>query len=99
VMPSRIEPFGIVALEAMKAGCPVIVTSRGGASEVVRDGQDGIVVDPFDSRALSGAIERVLGDAALRSRLIDSGRDRVAEFAWDRITERYLDAYRRVVAG
>jgi glycogen synthase len=98
VMPSRVEPFGIVALEGLAAGCPVIVTSRGGAPEVVRDGQDGLVVDPFDLEALSGAIGRVLGDAALRNRLVDSGRVRVGDFAWDRITDRYLEVYRRALA-
>jgi glycosyltransferase involved in cell wall biosynthesis len=97
VMPSRLEPFGIVALEGLEAGCPVIVSARGGASEVIRDDRDGLVVDPLDREALSGAIERVLGDARLRKRLIDSGRARVRDFAWGRIAERYLGIYRRAV--
>jgi glycosyltransferase involved in cell wall biosynthesis len=99
VMPSRVEPFGIVALEGLMAGCPVIVSSRGGASEVIRDGRDGLVVDPFDPGALSAAIERILGDESLSKRLIDNGRVRIAEFSWDRITDRYVEAYKRVVAA
>jgi glycosyltransferase involved in cell wall biosynthesis len=99
VMPSRVEPFGIVALEGLASGCPVIVSSRGGASEVIRDRQSGLVVDPFDSGVLSEAIERVLGDAALRKRLIDGGRARVGEFGWDRIVDRYLEVYMRAAAS
>jgi glycosyltransferase involved in cell wall biosynthesis len=99
VMPSRIEPFGIVALEGLAAGCPVIVSSRGGAGEVIRDGQEGLVVDPFDSGALLGAVQRVLGDPTLRKRLIENGRARVRDFAWDKIADRYLEVYGWALAG
>jgi glycogen(starch) synthase len=99
VMPSRVEPFGIVALEGLAAGCPVIVSSRGGASEVVRNGQDGIVVDPFDAAALSEAIGRIVDDDALSKRLIDSGRARVGDFVWELITDRYLKVYRQATVG
>jgi glycogen synthase len=98
VMPSRVEPFGIVALEGLAAGCPVIVSSHGGASEVVRDGLDGLVVDPFDSEALTRAIDRILGDAELSHRLIASGEARAHDFAWERVTDRYLEIYRQAVA-
>lgn len=98
VLPSRVEPFGIVVLEALEAGRPVIVSGRGGASEIVRDGREGLVVDPFDSQALATAIGRVLGDAALRTRLISAGRSRVGDFAWDDITARYVGLYERAAA-
>jgi glycosyltransferase involved in cell wall biosynthesis len=98
VMPSRIEPFGIVTLEALAAGCPVIVSSRGGASEIVRDGVDGLVVDPFDRQALANSIETLLVDSALRERFSGYGRLRVQQFAWTRIVDRYTELYERAGA-
>jgi glycogen(starch) synthase len=94
VLPSRLEPFGIVVLEAMLAGLPTIVTTRGGAGEIVRAGIDGLIVDPFDSEALAGAIDSVLTDEALRSRLIASARERVRGYGWPTVTARYLELYR-----
>jgi glycogen synthase len=97
-MPSRVEPFGIVALEGLATGCPVLVSSHGGASKVVHDGLDGLVVDPFDSAALTRAIDRILGDAELSQRLIASRQARAHDFAWERITDRYLEIFRQAVA-
>jgi glycosyltransferase involved in cell wall biosynthesis len=96
VMPSRIEPFGIVTLEALAAGCPVIVSSRGGASEVVRDGIDGLVVDPLDRLALARSIEMLLGDVDLRGRLAEAGRERAKDYAWPQIMRDYLELYELV---
>jgi glycogen(starch) synthase len=97
VLPSRIEPFGIVVLEALRAGCPAVVSSRGGATEIVRDGVEGIHVDPLDSNALAAAIVRVLEDGALRDRLRAAGPPRAAEFDWGVIAEQYRAIYRGAV--
>ncbi len=96
VLPSRIEPFGIVVLEALAAGCPAIVSARGGATEIVRDAVDGLVVDPLDVGALAGAVARLLDDAPFRERLRRAGPPRAAEFEWGAITSRYRDTYERV---
>jgi glycosyltransferase involved in cell wall biosynthesis len=93
VLPSRIEPFGIVVVEALRAGCPPIVSARGGATEIVRDGVDGIVVDPCDPAALAGAIDRLLTDESLASRLRRSGPVRAADFDWGLIAQRYQTLY------
>src|SRR5579862_449273 len=93
VLPSRVEPFGIVVLEALRAGCPVVVSSHGGAVEIVRDGVDGLVADPTDVPALAAAIERVLGDTELAPRLADVGRKRAAELSWSEIARRYRELY------
>ncbi len=92
-VPSRLEPFGIVILEAWRAGTAVVATARGGPPELVRDGQDGILVDPFDRRQLTGALERLLGDDRLRRSVADAGRTRVASFAWPVIVDRYRHVY------
>lgn len=93
VLPSRVEPFGIVVLEALQAERPVIVSARGGASEIVHNGKEGLVVDPFDCAALAAAITRILDDAGLGKRLAEAGRTRVIDFAWEAITERYVEVY------
>jgi glycosyltransferase involved in cell wall biosynthesis len=96
VLPSRVEPFGIVVLEALRAGCPVVVSGRGGAVEIVRDGIDGLVVDPLLTDALSASVDRILTDRELAERLSASGPARAAEFNWHSIAARYRDVYQRV---
>jgi glycogen(starch) synthase len=97
VLPSRVEPFGIVVLEALHAGRPVVVSSRGGAPEIVRDEREGLVVDPFDTEALGAAIGRLLEDRALAERLAQAGRARAEEYSWSAITQRYREIYRSVI--
>lgn len=93
VMPSRLEPFGIVVLEAWRAGTPVVATSRGGPPEFVRDGIDGALVDPFDRAAFAEALRRLLADGERRAAMAVAGRARVAEFAWPAIAGRYRALY------
>jgi glycosyltransferase involved in cell wall biosynthesis len=97
VMPSRLEPFGIVVLEAWRAGTPVVATARGGAPEYVRDGKDGLLVDPFDTAAMANVLGRVLADDRLRRSIAVAGRARVEAFAWPRVAEAYRAVYRSVL--
>lgn len=98
VMPSRVEPFGIVVLEAWRAGTAVICTSRGGAAEIVRTDQDALVVDPCDVAALAGALQRGLDDPALRTRLRAAGAIRVEEFSIAASAQHYESLYRSATA-
>jgi glycogen(starch) synthase len=93
VVPSRVEAFGIVALEAWRSGRALVMTNRGGAPGFVRDGIDGILVDPEDRDALAGALSRVSSDEALRSRLGAAGRSRVREFTWASVARAYMGLY------
>lgn len=93
VIPSRVEAFGIVALEAWREGAPLIMTSRGGGPEFVRNLEDGIVVDPTDVGALAAVVERVVGDSALAQRLALAGRRRWTEFSWSRVAAGYVALY------
>ena len=97
VMPSRLEPFGIVILEAWRAGAPVVATNRGGPPEFVRDGNDGVLVDPFDTTAFAGVLESLLLDPDRRRRIGDAGYLRVRGFGWVEIAERYREVYSSVV--
>lgn len=82
VFPSLYEPFGIVALEAMAAKTPVVVTLTGGLAETVTDGVDGLCVPPSSSVALASAIARLLSDSALKTRLIEGGNRTAARYSW-----------------
>ena len=93
VMPSRLEPFGIVVLEAWKAGTAVVATVRGGPPEFVHGGRDGVLVDPFDTAAFAAALELLLDDPARRRAIALAGHQRVREFGWPTIAERYRQLY------
>jgi phosphatidylinositol alpha-mannosyltransferase len=87
------ESFGIVLAEAMSAGLPVVASALAGFREVVRDGQEGILVPPGDDDALADAVARVLDDQALARRLAAAGRARARAFSWDTVTTRIEEAY------
>ena len=96
VCPSRSEGFPQVPLHAQAAGIPVVATAVGGQSEVVLDGQTGLLVGPENPAALARAIERLIGDPALRRRLGAAGRARLEErqLYRHRMFELTLEAYR-----
>ncbi len=90
VCSSRVEPLGNMVIEAWSAGCPVVACDADGPRELIRDGQDGLLVPREDPDALADAIRRVLADPALRATLIASGRRRFEqEFARATVVERW----------
>ena len=92
--PSHREGFGVVCLEAMSHGRPVVASAVGGLRDLVVDGETGLLVPPRDPAALRAALERLLGDAELRRRLGAAGRDRAAKhFSWERVTDLTVAAY------
>jgi phosphatidylinositol alpha-mannosyltransferase len=93
------ESFGIVLVEAMAAGVPVVATDIPGYREVAHDGVDALLVPPGDPAALSAALTRVLDDPALAERLVAAGETRSAEFGWDAVLPRILHVYTRALGG
>jgi glycosyltransferase involved in cell wall biosynthesis len=87
------EAFGLVALEAWRSAAPLIMTERGGARSFVRDSEDGILIDPEETRVFAATLQRVAGDPALRATLSDAGRLRVRDFGWDGVVGRYEALY------
>jgi glycosyltransferase involved in cell wall biosynthesis len=96
VMPSLDEGFGLPVLEAMSAGVPVIVSSRGSLPEVVGDA--GAQVDPADVDALADAIERAVTDRDWAMQTARTGLRRARAFSWQQSAETLHQAYRDAVA-
>jgi glycogen synthase len=112
--PSIYEPFGIINLEAMACGTPVVASAVGGIPEVVIDGETGVLVpleqqteasfEPLEpqrfSADLAAAINRLLADPALRHRMAKAGRRRVErEFAWPAIARQTAELYSELMRG
>jgi glycosyltransferase involved in cell wall biosynthesis len=90
VLPSLAEGFGLVLIEAMAAGVPVVATNVPGIRDVIRDGETGLLVPPDDEAALGAAIDRVLGDGDLRRRLIAGATAHVNEqYTWEKVLPQY----------
>jgi glycosyltransferase involved in cell wall biosynthesis len=96
VLPSRCEGFGVVLLEAMRLGLPIIATRVGGIPEVVEDEVQGLLIPPSDPRSLFDAIARLLDDDALRKRLGEAGPARAAMFTEESMCERWNRIYAEV---
>ncbi len=91
------EPFGVVVLEAMAAGRPVIASRIGGLPDMVVDGETGVLIPPDDPAALRSALERLLADRELRDQLGQAGRRRVAQFRADAVIPRIEQVYRMLM--
>lgn len=100
VVPSLMhEAFGLVALEAMSAGRPVIASNIGGLPDIITDDEDGILVEPGDVEALRAALARVLADQRLRSRLSSAAKRRARQFAAELVVPQIEEAYEDVLAA
>lgn len=94
------EGLGVVLLEAMASHVPVLASAAGGITDVVVDGESGVLVPPGDVEALAAALKRLAADAPLRARLAAKGAVRVRdEFSWDAIAEKWAAVYRDAVAA
>jgi phosphatidylinositol alpha-mannosyltransferase len=87
------ESFGIVLLEAMAAGVPIVASDIHGFKRVVERNVQGILVEPRNPRAIAAALYALARDPELRHEMGEAGRRRAPEFSWDRVTERIVDFY------
>jgi glycogen synthase len=96
VYPTRYESFGLPPLEAMAAGCPVVASNLPVVSEMIRNGENGILVEPESPEALAEGILTVLGDATLRDRLVREGRRTLNRYNEAEIMDRIEAVYAEV---
>ncbi len=93
VVPSHYESFGMVALEAMACGTPVIASDVGGLSFSVADGFNGYLVPNGDADALAYKVTLLLKYEGLRSQLGEQARRWVERFGWDNIADEMIEIY------
>jgi phosphatidylinositol alpha-mannosyltransferase len=91
------ESFGIVLLEAMAAGTPIVCSDIHGYKGVVRRGREGLLVPPRKPKAIAAAVAALLGDDERRAQMGESGRRRAEEFSWERVTAKVDDYYGFVI--
>jgi glycosyltransferase involved in cell wall biosynthesis len=99
VLPSEWEAFGLVLLEAMAVGTPIVATSVGGVPEVLDQGRVGLLVPYADSVALGDAMRRVLEEPGPTQDRVRAGRERVRQFDWSVAAERHRALYRELVGA
>ncbi len=93
------ESQGIVLLEAMAAGAPVMASRILGYESVVNDGVDGVLIDPKDETTFAEALVTLLKDKPRQERLTRAGREKVERYRWERVTSEILDVYRAAIAS
>lgn len=96
-VPSRYESFGLVAVEAMACGTPIVASRVGGLQFTIRDGQSGLLVPHSDPVALSDALERVLTDVDLYSLMQAGARRAAIRYSWQMVTSSVVDVYQQLV--
>jgi glycosyltransferase involved in cell wall biosynthesis len=98
VFPSTYEGFGLVVLEAMSQGLPVVAAPAGCAPDLVRDGETGSIVPFRDPQALASAVAHLMSSLAERARLGANCAARVAAMSWKKTAERTIDVYEKALA-
>ncbi len=98
-VPSRYESFGLVAVEALACGAPVVASRAGGLKFTIDEGVGGLLVPPQSASTLASALRAVLIDDSLRTSLAAGARPSVERFAWPAVAASMLHVYRRLAAG
>jgi glycosyltransferase involved in cell wall biosynthesis len=97
VFPSRTETLGLVLLEAMAAGCPVIAANAGGIPDIVTDGVNGFMFDPLDEMGAVVATQQLLADPDRREILRQNARQEAERWGWAAATRQLTDYYRAIL--
>lgn len=97
VVPSHYESFGLVALEAMACGTPVVASETGGLAFLVRDGETGFHVPTADPEALAEKLRLIIQDDELRARLGQQAAEYAQAYSWSMMVEQVIDLYRSML--
>lgn len=99
VFPSRTETLGLVLLEAMAAGCPVVAARSGGIPDIVTDGVNGYLFDPADSQGAVTATQRLLAATEEREQLRHNARQEAERWGWSAATKQLENYYQSVLSA
>ncbi|HEY9646068.1 MAG TPA: glycosyltransferase family 1 protein [Chroococcidiopsis sp.] len=99
IFPSRTETLGLVLLEAMAAGCPVIAANAGGIPDIVTDGVNGYLFDPSDDQGAIAATRRLLDNAAEREQIRHNARQEAERWGWSAATRQLRRYYQSVLSS
>ncbi|MGE5224818.1 MAG: glycosyltransferase [Omnitrophica WOR_2 bacterium] len=99
VVPSHYESFGMVALEAMACGTPVVASQVGGLAFLVQDGVTGFTVPDGEPEALCGRLRALISDHRLRLRMGEQAANFAREYAWPKITDRIVAVYKQALSS
>lgn len=99
VVPSHYESFGMVALEAMACGAPVVASQVGGLAYLVKDGETGVTVPVDDPKALAEQLALLINDPILREKLGAQAAQAAKDYAWEKIADRIISVYQDLLAS
>jgi phosphatidylinositol alpha-mannosyltransferase len=91
------ESFGIVLVEAMALGKPIVATNIDGYASVVTDGEQGLLVPPYDAPRLAQALMTLMNDKKLREQMGAKGKLKAKEYSWEHVGQRVFDYYNQVI--
>ena len=91
------ESFGIVNLEAMASGIPIVGSNLGGIPDIVKEGENGLLAKPCDHQSLANAILRLLNDNDLSQEMGNNGRKMVEDYTWDKIAKETENLYKDIL--
>ena len=91
------ESFGIVLLEAMASGIPLVASDIPGFRRVVTSGKDGILVAPCSPEEIADAVTRIASDPAMTARMTAAGREKAITFDWRSVTAELEESFRRIL--
>lgn len=99
VFPSKYEIFGMVLLESMYFGCPVVTSYNGGSSILMNNNEDGVVVDDFDVMKWANEIETLLNDNDKRNKISENAKKLIQnDFLWDSLVHRFISLYEEAIS-
>lgn len=99
IFPSRTETLGLVLLEAMAAGCPVVAARSGGIPDIVTDGENGFLFDPTDENGAIAATQRLLANPEERETLRRNARREAERWSWAAATQQLKNYYEAVIGS
>jgi glycosyltransferase involved in cell wall biosynthesis len=97
IFPSRTETLGLVLLEAMAAGCPVVAANSGGIPDIVTDGVNGFLFDPNEPESAIVATRKLFADDSIRQQMRENARREAEKWSWMAATSQLQDYYRTVL--